>query len=188
MDISIYIEYVNSNVEDIANYVNTCFETSKDFLKMKLITEIRKYIYPLPIHYLWKPDENPYDCSGIIVEDGFINPNQTVIEFLENEYSGNKEATYISGMGWRYNTYEDELFSYTIELAADIMFPAICKCIEKEFSVSLSEDDFEQIKESCGEFDEIYDNCIASDFFFASLAIEFTGIENMKLTAIQKEK
>lgn len=32
-----YIEYVNSNTEKIASDVNSCFETSKDFIKAKLI-------------------------------------------------------------------------------------------------------------------------------------------------------
>lgn len=188
MDNNIYIEYINSNTESIANYVNSCFELSKDFLKVKLIRKIREYIDPLPIHYIKKFDGNPYDCSGIIVENGIINPNQTVKEFLENEYSGNKEATYISGMGWNYNTYGDELHYYTIELAADIMFPAIRRYIETTFSINLSEDDFERIKESCGEFDEIYDSCIASDFFSEYSAIEFVGIENIKLTKIIQKK
>ena len=76
---------------------------------------------------------------------------------------------------------------YTLELAADIMLPAIRRCIEMEFSVNLSDDDFEQIKEDCNEFDAIYDNCIASDFFFGYPAIEFAGIENIKLKAIQKK-
>lgn len=186
MEYSTYIEYVNSNTKNIANYVNSCFEMSKDFLKAKLIKKIREYINPLPIHYIIEFDGESYDYSGDIVENGFINLNQTIKEFLENEYSGNKEATYISRMGWRYNTYRDELHYDTIELAADIMFPAIRRCIEREFSIKLSEDDFEQIKESCGEFDEIYDNCIASDFFFGYPAIKFVGIENIKLTTIQK--
>ena len=76
---------------------------------------------------------------------------------------------------------------YTLELAADIMLPAIRRCIEMEFSVNLSDDDFEQIRDSCDNFDEIYDNCMASDFFFGYPAIEFAGIENIKLTTIQKK-
>ena len=180
-----YIEYVNSNTEDIANYVNSCFEASKDFIRAKLIRKIREYITPTPTHYVWDLDDNPYDYSGEIIKDGLIDLNQTIKEFLENEYSGNKEPTFTSGMGWHYNTYEDELHYYTIELAGDIMLSAIRRCIETKFSVSISDDDLEQIKESCGEFDEIYDNCPATDFFWACLAVEFVGIENVKLSTIQ---
>ena len=89
-----YIEYVDSNTEKIASYVNSCFEQSKDFIRAKLIREIRGYIIPPPVHYVWEYDGNPYDCSGIIVENGVIDLNQTVKEFLENEYSGNQEPTF----------------------------------------------------------------------------------------------
>ena len=186
MDNNLYIEYVNSNTENIIDYVNSCFETSRDFIKAKLIRKIRKYITPLPAHYIWEPGDEPYDCSGVIVENGTINPNQTIGEFLENEYSGNRVSAYTSGMGWKYNTYEDELHYYTIELAGDILFPAIRRCIEAEFSINLSDDDFEQIKYECDGFDEIYENCIASSFFSGYAAIKFVGIEDIKLTAIQK--
>ena len=54
--------------------------------------------------------------------------------------------------------------------------------------VKSQRDEFGQIKVSCGEFDPIYDNCFASDFFWAEFAIEFVGIENIKLTNIQKKK
>lgn len=68
------------------------------------------------------------------------------------------------------------------------MLSAIRRCIETEFSITLSDDEFEQIKVSCGDFDEIYDNCIAFNFFGAEAAVEFVGIENVKLIDIQKKK
>ena len=113
--------------------------------------------------------------------------NQTVGHFLEKEYSGTKQATYISGMGWHYDTYGDNLQDWSLELAGTIMYSAIQECIEDEFSVVLSEDEFEQIKSDCCEFDEVYDNCLASDFFMASGAASFVGIENMKLVDILGE-
>lgn len=183
-----YIEYVDSNTENIANYVNSCFEESKDFIRAKLIREIREYITPPPVHYVWEYDGNPYDCSGIIVESGVIDLNQTVKEFLENEYSGNQEATYTSGMGWHYKNYGDELSYCTLEIAGNIMHSAIQSFIEKEFGVKLSDDEFERIRESCGEFDPIYDNCFASDFFWAEFAIEFVSIENVKLTSLLEKR
>lgn len=188
MDNSKYIDYVTSHIDEIAEYVDKCFEESKDFTKAKLLRKIREYLTPLPIHYEERDDNNnPYDCSGIIVKSGYISLNQTVMEFLQNEFSGNKEATHISGMGWKYNTYEDELSYYTIEIASDIMFPAIRRFIENEFSVSLSEEEFQNIQESCGEFDEIYDNCIANEFFFCHPAIEFVGIGDIPLNSIIKK-
>ena len=68
------------------------------------------------------------------------------------------------------------------------MHSAIQSFIEKEFGVKLSDDEFERIRESCGEFDPIYDNCFASDFFWAEFAIEFVSIENVKLTSLLEKR
>ena len=179
-----YIKYINSNTEKITDYVNSCFETSKEFIRDKLIGKIKEYINPLPAHYKIKDDEKPHDCSGILVKNGTVNPDQTVTDFLTKEYSGNKEATNISGAGWSYNTYGDELSYYTLELATDIMISAIKRYIETEFSVNLSDKDFEQIKNECRDFDDIYDNSVAYDFYLSDFAVKFAGIENLSLTEI----
>ncbi len=107
MDNSKCVEYVNSHVEEIAEYVNECFDQSKEFIKARLIRRIRDELTPTPVHYEIKYVYDPYDHSGILVEDGYISLEQTVGEFLENEYSGNKKATYESGRGWNYLTYGD---------------------------------------------------------------------------------
>lgn len=187
-DVTKYVEYVNNNIDKIADYVDQQFYETKESIKTKLIQELRSYLTPKPEHYVFKPTNCFRDYSGEIVEDGTISLNQTVREFLENEYTGGKTATYISGMGWHYKTYEDELSDYTIELATDIMFPAIRKCIEQHFNGKLSDEKYELVKEKCYDFDEIYDNSLASGFFYCQPAIEFTGIGEMKLTDIMANK
>lgn len=183
-----YVEFVNSHTSEIAAYVNECFSLSKDYIRVKLIRKIKEYITPLPIHYVWQEDDwNPYDCSGKIVQEGLISLNQTVDEFLENEYSGNKEATYISGMGFSYNTYGDELHYDIIEIAYEIMICSIRRYIEQAFNILLTDEDLEDISIECREFDDIYDDCIASDFFSYESAVEFVGIGGMKLSELGKK-
>ena len=96
-----YANYVNSHVEEIARCVDARFEKNKIQIKSKMVEEIKSYLTPLPVHFEIKRDDNPFDRSGVLVEDGEVILNQTVMEFLQNEYTGNKTATYISGMGWR---------------------------------------------------------------------------------------
>ena len=105
MDIQQYTNYVNFHVEEIARCVDARFEKNKCQIKSKIVKEIKRYMTPLPVHFEIKRDNNPFDCSGILVEDGDITLNQTVTDFLQNEYTGNKTATYMSGMGWSYDTY-----------------------------------------------------------------------------------
>ena len=187
MDNSKYAGYVNSHVDEIAEYVNECFEQSKEFIKAKLIRQIRDELSPIPVHYELKYVYDPYDHSGILVEDGYISLDQTIGEFLENEYSGNKEATYESGRGWNYLTYNDEISYDTLDMASDIMFSAIRRHIENHFDKNISDDDFTDIHDSCRDFDEIYENCKAFDFFNSMGAVEFAGIENMLLKDIVRK-
>lgn len=187
MDNSKYIEFVNTHTDEIASYVDKRFEETKDFIRVKIIKEIRAYLTPVPPHYELKYDGNPYDHSGVLVKNGYISLDQSVMSFLENEYSGNKEATYTSGMGWNYYTYEKELQFSTIDIASSIMFPAIRTYIESSFDINLSDEDFQEIQDACRDFDDIYDHCIASSFFFGTPAVEFVNIENIPLKALIKK-
>lgn len=99
MNIDLYVKYVYSNTEKIVNAVNNNFKQSKEFIKAELIKTIKNFLNPIPKHYDWEVDYNPFDYSGVIVENGIIDLNQTVLNFLNEEYTGNKVATYLSGMG-----------------------------------------------------------------------------------------
>lgn len=181
-----YTTFINSHTQEFALEVNRQFELSKNNIKEKLLSIIKTYIDPIPKHYKWEDDNwEPYDYSGIIVEDGLISLDQTVSEFLENEYSGNKDATYESECGWYYRRYGDELSYETSNIAYEIMMNAIKEFLEKSFTTTISEDELETIKESCNEFDEIYDSCIAYEFFSYEPAIEFVNIGNIKLSKLQ---
>lgn len=187
MENSLYVDFINSHIDEIANYVNEKFDLLKDDFRDKIINKIKGYLDPLPAHYDLEDDGCPYDKSGVINEKGSISLNQTVSNFLEEEYTGSYEATYISGMGTSYNTYGDELHGDIIDIADEIMLLAIQKFVESYFGTEFTGAKFEEIKQSCGDFQDIYDSCIAADFFFWQSAIEFVDIGDMKLFDIVKK-
>lgn len=187
MNIQQYANYVNSHVEEIAQHVDVRFEKNKAQIKSKIIEKIKGYITSLPVHFELERDDNPFDCSGVLVEDGDIDLNQTVVDFLQYEYTGNKTATYMSGMGWSYDTYEDELSYFTLEMAYEIMLSTIREYIELHFCVKLSDDEFEDIKIACNDFDDIYTICIAYEFCAPLEAIEFIGIGDVELNSLVNE-
>ena len=78
-----YVDYVNSNIDELAKYVNKCFDSAKASIKNTLLDSIKSSLKPLPPHYDWEPGDCPYDHSGIIVQNGFVSLDQTVSEFLE---------------------------------------------------------------------------------------------------------
>ncbi len=182
-----YIEYINSHDDEIIKYIDECFEQEKEFIKTKMIQQIREELSPIPNHYEWKCVYNSYDHSGELIEDGYISLDLTVIDFL-NEYSGAKIATYESRYGWKYLTYDDEISEDMMEIASNIMLSAIRKYVENHFEENLSDDEFSNIKNACNDFDEIYENCKASDFFYCSIVAEFVGIGNIQLKNIIREK
>ena len=185
MDCEKYIEYVNNNTESIEAYVDTCFEEGKEFFRAKLVKLIKDSITPLPPHYiLTHYNDPPYDHSGELVEKGIIDTSQTVEDFLANEYVGAWIATYEKGMGKEWPTYEDSFREDTLDWGNSTMISAIRKCIETEFSVSLSNDEFEQIAHGCNDFDDIIDNTKASDFFYPSMVAEFVDILNLRLSEL----
>lgn len=178
-----YVNYVNSHVEEIAKYVDARFEKDRAQIKNKIIEEIKGYITPLPVHFERKRDNNPFDRSGVLVEDGDIDLNQTVEEFLQYEYTGAKRATYMSGMGWSYDTYEDELEYLTLEMSYETMVSVIREHVESRFCVKLSDCEFEDIKCACYDFDDIYMDCIANEFCCPLEAIKLVGIGDIKLSS-----
>ena len=111
--------------------------------------------------------------------------DQTVSVFLENEYTGNRTATYVSHYGWNYDSYGDELSYYTLNLGCSIMNDVIRDCLNRHFNIVLSDDEFDDIQYQEGVlFDCIYDNSIADDFFSHELPISFVGIEDLLLSDV----
>lgn len=181
----ININCVKDHTDAIAERVNEQFQIEKESIREKLLHEIKEYITPIPIHYKWEHDGCPYDDSGILEPNGTVNLNQTIAEFLENEYTGQKVATYISGSGFYYLNYGDELSYLTREIESDILERTTRKYLEELFDERIPDDVFEEI--ICDYHDDIYDNCLAFEFFSYEAAMEFVDIGNMKLSDLVEE-
>ncbi|MBQ7431330.1 hypothetical protein [Butyrivibrio sp.] len=188
MEYEQYAEYVANNTGMFAEEVNKSFERSKDLIKGRILNEIRKNLTPIPEHFEWSRGECRYDSSGYLKEKGLISLNQTLYDFLNNEYTGASMPTYESGHGLNYCTYGDDLSIFTLDLACNYMRQTIKSIIESKFNISLTEDDMLTIGEGCDDYDRIYDACIASEFFFWEGPVEFCGIGGMQLSDIISKK
>ena len=176
-------EYIEQHVDIISAMVNERFEETKPFVRAKLRKIIRSYLNPLPMHYEWVLDDCPYDHSGSLVVKGYIDINQTVASFLENEYTGSWTPTYESGCGKTYDTFGDNLFYEIISIAGTIMNDTIKKFIRESFSLyALADDEMDDILDMVG--DCVYDECIASDLFWYCEAIEYYNLSEVILTEI----
>ena len=143
------------------------FEREEDlrtFISVMIGTE---YFYdrePLP-HYRWVYDGCPYDHSGELVRDGYMNTDITLGEFLE-EYTGDMKATYISGCGWEYTRYEEGVSFDLLDIGEIIMRSVIERYVDKNLLSGDSERlFFDKIHDS------FYDNTLTSYFFCTELIV-----------------
>ena len=180
-------KFLKEHAEELCERVDAEFENQKEEIKASVLDEIKSYLSPVPTHFVWKDDGCPYDHSGIIVENGVVDLDQTVDDFLMFEYTGTKMPSFESGRGWNYETYDDFLSQYTFEIGSDIMVEEIQKFIEEQFKAELPENLFEFYDYDTAFdhiYNDIYDNCIAWKFFYYEGVFEFlgTGIGDMLLS------
>lgn len=183
-NVKIYLDFIDEHFDDIVKYVNTYFDNQKEDIKLELIRELKSYLDPMPVHYEWESDDCPWDYSGIIKEDGIISEDITVREFLEEEYTGNKTATYCSGYGFSYDRYEEKLSHKTMEIQGKLLVKAVKLYIEQNMNCNISKDDMESLIDITSWFDDIYGDSVAGDFFFSPTIAEYVGISEMTLKQI----
>ena len=188
MEYAQYAEYVANNTGMFMEEVNKSFERSKDLIKGRILNEVRKILTPVPEHFEWRRGGCRYDSSGYLKENGLISLNQTLSDFLDNEYTGASMPTYESGHGLNYCKYGDDLSMFTLDLACNYMRQTIKSIIESKFNISLTEEDMFTIGKDCDDYDRIYDECIASEFFSWEGPVEFCGIGDMQLSEIIGKK
>lgn len=172
-----YEEYIDTHTEEIAQLVNQDFEAKKDQIKSGVLRTIKEDIDAVPImHYIWVCGGRPYNASGRLKEDGEMDLNLTVAEFLE-EYTGCWHPT----LG-RWGTYGDSLAEDMIPLADKILRKRAVKCLKSVFPDITNEDAEDAIDR---QFDEVYMSSYASDFFFGEAVVEFLGISDVRLKDIE---
>lgn len=176
-------DIIRSNCEQIALLVNLRFEECRAYLRGRVLAHIKKFLTPLPAHFVWERGSCPYDSSGELKRDGNVSLDQTISQFLEEEYSGSSEATYISGCGLNWNSWGDELHYETNEIGYTVMKEVLLSYLEEKMHRPVSEKDLCYV-----DTDPVYDLCYASDFFFYEAAIDFLGIGDMLLSSLFKNK
>lgn len=176
------LEIIKDHTEEIVKKINEQFEQEKNSIKEQLLEEIRGYITPVPKHYDWTRGDCPYDDSGEIYVDGLVSLDQPIAEFLENEFTGEKEAVYQNRHGLRYETYGDRIENLTRNIGFDILKKITCGYAEKQFNTAISGEDFMKILEKYNY--EIYVDSMAFDFTLYERAIRFVRIEGLKLSEL----
>lgn len=175
------IKMIQNHCMEIAEEVDKQFYIQKETIRAIILDEICDYLSPLPTHYEWYYDDCPYDFSGLLRKDGKVSLEQTISDFLFYEYTGEKEATYMSHMGFYYCTYGDELCYIGMKISHDILLSTTYEYL-KNMGTSLTNLSEQDLKAAFKDdvvdaiYDEIYDNSLAMEFFFYEAIIDFLDI------------
>lgn len=122
----------------------------------------------------------PYDSSGRLVEVGSFNIDdyETVSDFF-NEYTGQTEASYMSGCGFFHKTYDSEWDDFTSELSNKIFKEVISDIARENKTIYLEL--LEEIEPEDSEvFDEIQE--FFCDFIYEFSSEILSNIEDMKVS------
>ena len=173
--------YIVQNLGDIIEYINSQLPDMHSYIANRVLGEIRSYLSPLPKHYKWEIDEAvTWDRSGRIEQDGLISLNQTVITFLEEEYTGNSIATYESGRGLDYMTYRDKLDDFVRYLGAELKIALTARYIENNTGIVLEDKDYTTVSDCISDNDD-FDEDLDIDFFDCTDVMRILGINDVLL-------
>ena len=103
-----YLGYIEDSLDEVAEKVTRIFDERKKGLAATLCGMLRDAA-SCATHYEWRRGDCPYDTSGELKDCGDIDLNISIADFLEEEYTGGTKATYVSGHGLSYETYQDSL-------------------------------------------------------------------------------
>lgn len=170
-----YVSYVKYNNKLFIEAVDDKVCSDQGIIASEILDLIRNEAQDA-IHYIWKDDGCPYDHSGIIIPHGKIDKNTTTVwEFLQFEYTGNKVATYESGLGFSYETYDEKISYDTLDIAYKIMCECVKKQLENKFQKNIPDNEIQEIMEEC--YDDIYPDSIVYLFFNTQGALEACGVD-----------
>lgn len=175
----------NDNKEEIFIKVENFFETNDDCI-LKFLSATLKIKYfgsKIPEHYTWVRGDCYYDYSGKLKKDGEIDINISLYSFLEDEYTGASEATFISGCGLRYENYDDELGYYSRDISNYIINEVVHGLIDG-LGYEITEDIEEYIYWHAFDIvhDEIYDNTKAQSCFMPTMYLNEDYMKNISLS------
>lgn len=182
-----YADFINNHHASLVYQINTELDIQMEELRKEFLKQINYYLTTpeLPAHYVEDHSyDPPYDHSGELVKEGQISTEITVKEFLEDEYNGDTRASYCSGCGFFHDTYSESLRSFTLEYGCNLMYRIIRENINKEFKVTISDEEFDELYDEMGCFDDIYDDTRINEFFFPEIVAQMCGIDNLKLSEV----
>ncbi len=142
-----YLIVLENNTLGVLIELDRTFHKNQEYIRYELLSKINDLLLPSLPHYEWFDDYCAYDNSGSLIQEGFINKELTVKDFLK-EYTGVQEYTGAFNYRYSYPTYERTIRSYCIEIEREQMREAVVSFLEDEFNEPITEDFQAEIMEN----------------------------------------
>ena len=187
------VKYFVKQVEDeTLKYIDVF-----NYMKEHVVDMVRDFVsllrekYPVLIAYLsyvvetcieddgtieeirWFPNDIPWDCSGEVRSVGYVDSDELpLIVFLSQFTQGHSEATYESGCGLHYPSYDERINDYANEFFYSIINRVVCDYAMKARNGDIDIDGFRDDDLYCTATELLMDSDFTPDFcMFCDLSI-----------------
>lgn len=164
------LNFFNENLKEVCEAIDDKILEESDNLTRFLSFVTNLSVNKETPHYEWYNDSNPYDHSGELKKDGFIDLTQPLEDFLK-EYTGSWEPTYESYHGKHWQNYDDTLSYDSLDIAGYIIKLVIDEYCKKLNCENLSDEIIDDM------FDDFYSNSLTYDFFHFSSTCDVLNID-----------
>lgn len=180
---------IDYNLCDIVNFIKQYLTDNKTEISNKIFTILRDTILTYKDHYTWECGDCEYDYSGEINRDGNIDTSISILNFLENEYTGEKFATYVSNYGWHYETCGDVFTQDTSHYMYELMLDLIVKFFDIYCCTVINKDDLFDLTDDVYEGTEIcYFDCIETIKEYTGLSMDISIDDFLKYCEVSNHK
>lgn len=160
-----------------------------NYMKEHVVDMVRDFVsllrekYPVLIAYLsyvvetcieddgtieeirWFPNDIPWDCSGEVRSVGYVDADELpLIVFLSQFTQGHSEATYESGCGLHYPSYDERINDYANEFFYSIINRVVCDYAMKARNGDIDIDGFRDDDLYCTATELRMDSDFTPDF------------------------
>ena len=154
------LNYIKENTDELFEVANSMAENAHiiNNVRESILSDVGKILQKPLKHYEWVPGDCTWDYSGEIEENGIIPLNITLEDFLENEYTGNSTATFISRYGLAYEQYGEYFANEMVGYFMNEISSYMRDYINGMCGTNLTEKEFNEIDNINYDFTSIYED------------------------------
>lgn len=178
-----YINFINSHPAEAGKAILKEFVSTEEKTRNMVICKLKSYLIPTPEHFVRESD----DCDEL-TPDGLVSLDQTVYQFLEDEYISAKKIPYADGREMFFTTYGNDFTRFSNNIVDKAITDGLKNYLEDNFKVSLSENDVNKIQaDPKFDYGVLLKKCPLIGFLYVTSFVKEFKLDTVSLSDILKE-